>query len=1145
MRKKTAAIFLAMLMAVSGTGITSLAAPDSAEGQINTLAREEISIPKASVMDVDFTSGDAADQSELQNAYRTVGTPTISDSSELHKKIASFNGSSAYLYPFDSSKYEKITDAVTIECMFRYNSLPSGEHDIFSNQQSGGIGLGLDGGKLTFFAHVGGSYRQPTASIQEGQWVHAVGVVDGSSVKLYVNGKLASEIKAQGPVKFTSNANAHNFVIGGDSSASNGAEYFSDADVSFARLYDRALTEEEIRLLDEKAFEGADLPQLKPQQVSMGIVAPDTAAADGEMNVNLHAGGSGAGTVDKITCELVYDPQALTYEEVQHRMSGVTVDDSRAGRLQVTLEGTLSTANFRQYGSTRLGKLNFRVHDLEGVSDTKLQIENFHAYADGVEVTEEMEAVEAAKEVTIYGTDCLDLNGDGVVGAGDIALVDDQEQQRAIAGEAAIYPYKHAVILTMDGGGSVWDPEAIYYTSSNQVTPVKSSDPAILAKRTNTYAMELFNQEFATSYSAQAVVPSISGQNYSSMLHGIPWGDVEAEYQLTNDSSSREYYADFGKEEAKYPSVFQAIAAAAPERHLAAFAEWTNILNGIIEPDAPVIGKASDSKESFYDVAEYIKSEEYQNTALIYMQSDWMDHVGHSTGYYNDTYWSELALYDDYFKAVVDALKETGNYEDTLIIANADHGGSAYNHGSMDPSNMDIFIGLGGQTVDSGRKLEGGDNADIAALALAALRIEKPVSMTGEVFDESAFLSQEQMSRKNRDIEKVTFTRAGKTGTLTLSNPKSQTRVLDAVIDLGGASVKKIDPKGGTILRSEAKDGQLKLTISYEGQQEALAKLTFDQAADEDVKVREVMLGTDQGKEIYPDLTNEQGTWSADKTELDKVISEAEKLDSDQYTAATWSDLQKALAEARAVSGDKLADQEETDAALAALNGALNQLKKLVNRGDLREKIGYALALEKEGYTKETWAVLESALAAARAAAARTDADQSAINQAYEALEKAILGLKKPEPEEETLGEGETFTAGNLRYRVIAGDQAAVTGVKKKSLKSITVPATVTVKGRKLKVTEIGAKAFRGCKKLKRAVLGKNVKTIGKAAFYGDQSLKTIVLRTQKLTSVGKHAFRGISSRAVVRAPKKKVNIYKKLLRKKGLKNSVKVKTLA
>ncbi|WP_394914047.1 LamG-like jellyroll fold domain-containing protein [uncultured Robinsoniella sp.] len=164
-------------------------------------------LPAASVMNVDFSDRLGTDHSETANSYRTIGNPVITDSSELHKPIANFDGSSAYIYPFDAAKYNKITNAVSIECMFKYNSLPSGEHDIFSNQQSGGIGLGLDGGKLTFFAHVGGSYRQPAAAIQAGQWVHAIGVVDGESVKLYVNGELAGEIAAAGPVKFTSNTN--------------------------------------------------------------------------------------------------------------------------------------------------------------------------------------------------------------------------------------------------------------------------------------------------------------------------------------------------------------------------------------------------------------------------------------------------------------------------------------------------------------------------------------------------------------------------------------------------------------------------------------------------------------------------------------------------------------------------------------------------------------------------------------------------------------------------------------------------------------------------------------------------------------------------------------------------------------------------
>lgn len=995
MKKKAIALMLAMVMAVPTSGMTALASQTDVEAASQSEDDQDVQIPKANMMDVDFSSGDATDDSPLQNGYRVQGNPTVTNSDELHKNIANFDGSSAYLYPFDESKYEQITDEVTIECMFKYNSMPSGEHDIFSNQQSGGIGLGLYNGRLTFFAHVAGSYRQPTAAILQGQWVHAVGVVDGSSVKLYVNGELASEIQVEGPVEYTSNANAHNFVIGGDSSASGNAEYLSNASVSFARLYDRALTEEEIKLLDEKAFEGADLPQLKPQQVNLGIVSSDTAAAAGEMNVNLHLNAENVGAIDRITCQLSYDPEVLTYSGVQHKMDGVTIDDSQEGILNITYQGAISTSDFRQYADTRLGKLNFETADVTETKETVLTMDELHAYVSGEEVTDQIEAPVAEKTVTVYGKDSLDLNGDGVIGAGDVALAQDQDQKEAIANEAAIYPYKHVVVLTMDGGGTVWDPDSIYYAASNSQIPEKNSDPDIMAKRTNTYAMELFNEEFATSYTAQAVVPSISGQNYTSMIHGVPWGDVEAEYQLTNDSSAQEYYADFGKETAKYPSMFKAVTEEYPERQQAAFAEWTNILNGIIEADAAVIGKASASKESFYDVADYIKSDQYQNTALIYMQSDWMDHVGHGSGYYNDNFWSELAQYDDYYKAVVDALKETGTYDETLIISNADHGGSGYSHGSTDPSNMDIFIGLGGQTVDSGRRLEGGDNSDIAALALAGLRIEKPESMTGEVFDENAFLSQEEMSKKNRDVEEVTFTVEENVGTLTLSNPKSQTRVIDAVIDLGDASVASIDPKDGTILRQEVEDGQLKLTISYDSQPQELAELTFDGIVSSEVKVYEIMLGTEEGKEIYADLTNVQEKSAF--TDLGTWIRFAESLSKDEYTQESWTAFEEAIEAAKAVEADDTASRSEIDQAIADLVKAFGELEYGVQKQHLQAAVDAAAEIldAAADYEEDSLAALRAVIENAQKVLEDSGASQDEVNQAASDVIDAIVQVIK------------------------------------------------------------------------------------------------------------------------------------------------------
>lgn len=821
----------------------------------------KVTVPKADMMDVDFSDGTAKDNSEQGNTASVIGKPEIKDSSELHKKIASFDGSSAYKYAFDDTKYGKMTTNATIECMFKYNSIPSGESDIFSNQQSGGLGLGLNNGKLTFFAHVGGGYRQPTADIQAGQWVHAVGVVEGTSVKIYVNGELKGEVKApKEGIHFTSTQVARSFMIGADSSSSGGAEYYAKGSVSFARLYSSALSEEQVQALSEKAFEGADLDETGVSKVNLNLVASDTAAESGQMNVNLHANTEDVSKVDKITFDVAYDSSLVTYAGVQHKMSGVTIDNDTEGKLSVTVNKTLAADKVSEFSTTRLGKLNFRTRSVKGNQKAEFTTSNFKAYVSDVEVTKDAQTDAAKKTVTIYDKDEMDLNGDGVVGAGDIALAKNKGQKEAIAQKAAIYPYKHAVILTVDGGGQIWNPDEIYYTTSNNQLPKKTSDAAIMAKRKNTYAMNLINKDFAVSYTAKSVTPSISAQNYSSILHGVPWADVSSEYQVTNTIAGQKYYADYGKSEAKYPSVFKAIQEASPQRENAAFAEWTPILNGIIEPDAAVIGKSSASKESFYDVAKYIQSSDFNKTALVYMQSDWMDHVGHSSGYYNDKYWSELAQYDDYYKAVMEALEESGHEEDTLIVTNADHGGSGTNHGSSDPSNMDIFIGIGGQTVDSGKRLSGGTNADISPVVLDALRIEKPSSMTGKVFDQSAFLSQDQMSKKHRDVEKVTFERQGKRAVVSLSNKKEETKTADMVIDLDGNKVKNVQvPDGAVILRNTQKDGKQYLTIDYKDQPSQMATITFEKTASSNVKINEIMLGTEDGDEIYSDLENKQG----------------------------------------------------------------------------------------------------------------------------------------------------------------------------------------------------------------------------------------------------------------------------------------------
>lgn len=121
-----------------------------------------------------------------------------------------------------------------------------------------------------------------------------------------------------------------------------------------------------------------------------------------------------------------------------------------------------------------------------------------------------------------------------------------------------------------------------------------------------------------------------------------------------------------------------------------------------------------------------------------------------------------------------------------------------------------------------------------------------------------------------------------------------------------------------------------------------------------------------------------------------------------------------------------------------------------------------------------------------------------------------------------TVRKGDKHTIGALKYVVtdVKKNTVAVTGLTKKSAKSVTIPATVKVDGKSYKVTAINTKAFYNCK-----------------------SLKTIKISSTTISSVGKNAISGIDKKAVIKCNKKCVKAYKKLFSKKtGFKKTMKIK---
>ena len=132
--------------------------------------------------------------------------------------------------------------------------------------------------------------------------------------------------------------------------------------------------------------------------------------------------------------------------------------------------------------------------------------------------------------------------------------------------------------------------------------------------------------------------------------------------------------------------------------------------------------------------------------------------------------------------------------------------------------------------------------------------------------------------------------------------------------------------------------------------------------------------------------------------------------------------------------------------------------------------------------------------------------------------------------------------------------------VESPKCKSATIPAEINYYGKKYKVTSVGNYAFEHCSKLKKVRIGKNVVSIGKKAFYNCSSLtsvtipakvknigkeaffkckklQTLIIRGKNLTlkRIGSRAFKYTYAKMKIRVPKKKMKLYQKVLKKRGV----------
>lgn len=260
-----------------------------------------------------------------------------------------------------------------------------------------------------------------------------------------------------------------------------------------------------------------------------------------------------------------------------------------------------------------------------------------------------------------------------------------------------------------------------------------------------------------------------------------------------------------------------------------------------------------------------------------------------------------------------------------------------------------------------------------------------------------------------------------------------------------------------------------------------------------------------------------------------------------------WTEFSTALTNA-----EQAADSESTDDLYTALKALVLAQKKLdeaklnLAKSNLKAAVTHAQSIYAAGpanYTPDTWKVFSDAYNAAVNAPA--GANLSDLATLLTNLANAQNGLKKitgskpdPEPQPEpqpVTKKGDKITYKNVEYKVLDVDKKTVSAAKCKNTKvsSITIPNTVKISGVDYKVIQIDAKAFNGCKKLKKITIGANVSSIGKQAFNGCKKLSKITLKGTALKNIKTGAFKKTSAKMTVKVPKKLKKAQRNALLKK------------
>ncbi len=239
----------------------------------------------------------------------------------------------------------------------------------------------------------------------------------------------------------------------------------------------------------------------------------------------------------------------------------------------------------------------------------------------------------------------------------------------------------------------------------------------------NTPTFDEIKQNGCYSFNARDVFPTSSSPNWNTML-------TSATASMTGVSSNDWLHDNFRlppmriTENGWFPDVFYVLKKADKNLKTASVYHWSGFGNLY---DNSFVDIDIDSKDEYTTTEDAIKVIKEEKPNFLFIQLDHVDDWGHTAGHMTPRYLQSVESADSLAGKIIDAVKEAGIFETSLIVINADHGGKGYGHGHESVEGNTVpYLFYGGKVKKTGELLTSVTHFNLAPLSVYALGHESP-----------------------------------------------------------------------------------------------------------------------------------------------------------------------------------------------------------------------------------------------------------------------------------------------------------------------------------------------------------------------------------------------------------------------------------